>query len=299
MTGLGGGDGGRWPSRVAAAERLTALLEKGGLPSGRVSADDVLPVVCATPAHPVVDELVKGWGVEGLVERLVVCCRAVPAIQRGELRPRRLARRLEDALRESTRDRHLVTNSPGLDRLAARSEAVSPPEPVVEWFVADRVDTLEEVVGRPLPRDDRAVVEDLLHSTVDFAASIAVRLQPDEAVWDLLTQPSARTTRSRRLLLHLRHYWPEVPDPTVTALHRLVRCRLLDPSRTAGTVGATAVRQWRSWYPALHRPVALCIVRQQQQRDYEPFRQLRNRAMQGDWSALEAALAEPHSGLAA
>jgi len=291
---------GLWAHRLATAERLAALLEKGGLPAGRVGIDDVLPVVAARPAHPVVAELIDGWGVEGVVERLVVCCRAAPAVQRGELRTVRLARRLEDAVRELTRVRSSVPDSPAMDRLTEPAVEAAP-SPAIERFVSDRVDTLEAVVGRALPGSDRTVVEDVLHTTVDFAATVAARLPAGERVLDVFGQPSSRTPTGRRLLPHLRRYWPEVPDPTLTALHRLVRYQLLDPAHLPGRVEPAVVRRWRSCYPALHRPIALRIARQQQHQDYEASRRLRLRAVRGDWAVLDAALADarPVPGLAA
>lgn len=111
-------DDARWARRVDASERISLLLGKGDLPAGRFAVDDVLPLLCSEPPHPVVAELINGWGVDGLPERLVVCCRAVPAIQRRELRPLRLARRLEDAVRDLGRDRHLVVDSAAAERRA-------------------------------------------------------------------------------------------------------------------------------------------------------------------------------------
>jgi len=294
-------DDGRWERRVAAADRISVLLGKGDLLAGRPAVDDVLPLLCSEPPHPVVAELINGWGVDGLPERLVVCCRAVSAIRRGELRPLRLARRLEDAVRDLGRDRRLVVDSPTVDRLAMTVVTEPSGNAVVESYVTSRVDTLQSVVGRPLPHDDRAVVENLLHATVDFASVVAGRLDPGDRALEVFGRPSSTTPASRRLLPYLRRHWPEVPEPTLASVHRLVRYRLLDPAHCPDTAGVTLVRRWRSCYPALHRSVALSIARHQEQRDYEASRRLRTRVMRGDWTALDAALGEPPTtpGLAA
>ena len=289
-----------WSGQMASSERLCRLATKLELPQGRLGMDDVLALLCHQPAHPVVAELAGGWGLDDLAERLLVYCRAVPALRRGELGATRLARRLDGAVREMTRDRHLVLDSPAIER-AADAGTSTADSAVVEKFVHARVATLEQVVGHPLPAEDRTVVEDLLHTTVDFAVAVAARLGPGEKALDLFGRPSTTTPASRRLLPHLRRYWPEVPAPTLVSVQRLVRQRVLDPRLSAEHAGPPVVRSWRSCYPGLHRHVAEQMARHLSERDYEATRRLRARAVRGDWEAIDVAPAEPVAlpGLAA
>ena len=292
--------GDTWATHLASAERLCRLASCADLPQGSVHMDDALALLCAQPAHPVVAELAESWGLDGLAERLLAYCRALPAVRRGELGATRLARRLDGAVWEMGRDRRLVLGTHAVERAADMGTSTANGA-AVESFVRARVGTLEQVVGRRLPEGDRTVLEDLLHTTVDFAVAVAPRLGRGENALEVFARPSPGTPASRRLLPQLRRYWPEVPGPTLVSVHLLVRYRVLDPALSAEHAGPDVVQAWRSCYPGLHRHVAEQIARHLSRRDYDATRRLRTRAARGDWRVLEAAMSEPVAlpGLAA
>jgi hypothetical protein len=119
--------GDAWAAHQASTERLCRLASCADLPQGSVHMDDALALLCGQPAHPVVAELAESWGLDGLAERLLAYCRALPAVRRGELRATRLARRLDGAVWEMGRDRRLVLGTHAVERAAVQQHLAESP----------------------------------------------------------------------------------------------------------------------------------------------------------------------------